>query len=130
ACRHVERGLGYAGRRRRDIDAPTIQAGERDLESLAFRSDLVRGRNLTLIEDQLAQGRGMQPHLALQLADAEAWGSQLDDESRDAARALLASAREDNVEVRDTRVRHPELRAVEDVAFILASCSAAQASHV
>ena len=61
--RHVERGLGHAGRRRRDVDAPAVQAGERDLQSLALGAEPVRGGNLALIEDQLAGGEACRPIL-------------------------------------------------------------------
>src|SRR5689334_21469473 len=84
-----------------------------------------------VLEDQLARRAGMQPHLALHLADGEARRVFLDDDRADATRAAVGiGARHHRVDIGLARARHPELRAIEDIVVAIAPRQTTNAGRV
>ena len=120
--RGVERGLADAHRLGADRGARAVENPKRDLVALAFFSQAILDRHLTVGEMERGGGRAADPELALELADGEAWEGRLHEKGRHAA---LAAALVDRREERDDRrlasVRHPELDAVQHVAVALAN---------
>jgi hypothetical protein len=87
-----------------------------DDEPLALLAQQVGGRDTCVLEDQLARGTGVDPHLALALAEREARRVLLDDERRRTAHTLLRRGqRHERVDIRLTSIGDEDLRAVQYV---------------
>src|SRR2546423_12657021 len=110
---------------------PDRSGGERDTSDIEGtesrakpRTDLatehVRLGHLAVFEDELAGIRAAEPHLVVDLSDAETLEALLDDEAADpTARALGAIIRGvHHYHVGDRAVGHPDLRSVQDPAAV------------
>src|SRR5207245_4905889 len=104
---------------------------EEELVALALLAEEVLGGDAAVLEEQLAGFAGVQAHLLLDAADAEARGSALDDERSDPAgfRFAFGDGRD------DVRIGHPgvgdeALGSVQDPAVGLALRPRARAPRV
>src|SRR5690606_20384439 len=99
---------------RADADASFVQRLDRDLVALADLAEHVLFRDAAVVHDQLDRRGRPDAELVLLLADTEAVRLPFDDESRDAAIALLGvGVREDDEHARLAAVRDPQLAAIE-----------------
>src|SRR4051794_11373076 len=103
--RVVGRALSEAEALRADAGPRAVEDPHRDAEALALLAEQVGGRDAAVVEEDLAGGRALDPHLRLDPADLEARRVGLDHEGRDARVAGLGiGLREDDVDVRDAGV--------------------------
>ncbi len=114
-ARLVERRPGRAQRAGADVDAPAVEPAHGELEALAFRADAVGGRHLAVLEDHLPRRLRVPAHLLLVGAEREPRRVLHHREGRDAAGALVARAREHEIEVGGAGAGDELLGAVEDV---------------
>src|SRR5439155_17557321 len=117
----LEEMLARADGSRGEGDAPDIEGAECRAESRAnLPAEDVRLGDLAVFEDELPGVRAAEPHLVVDLSDAEALEILLDDESSDPApRAFRPVVRGvDDDDVGDRPVRHPDLRAIQDPAAV------------
>ena len=108
----VDRALRDADRLRGGAEPRALERPERDRHAPALLADQVLRRHAHVLEQQLAGRRAADPHLVLELADAEPGPVGLDDERARAPR-LAVGDREDHVEVGDRRVGDPVLGPVD-----------------
>jgi hypothetical protein len=98
----------------------SVEDPHRDPEAFALLAEQVVYRDATVVEEQLAGGRALDPHLRLDPADLEARRVRLDHERRDARVARgRVGLREDDVDPGDTGVRDEPLGAVDHVLVAL-----------
>src|ERR687888_1594955 len=120
--RALEAGADDAACSRSDREAALVEPVHRDLEALSLLADQVLGRELDVLEEELAGRAGPDAELVLRVRRREAGRALLDDEGGDAlvlrGRVRL---REDERVVGDRGVRDPVLLAVQDVDGALAA---------
>ena len=95
ALRVLERIVGRALREpealRADPGPRAVEDPHRDLEALALLAEQVLRRDAAVVEEELAGGRALDPHLRLDPADLEAGRVRLDEEGGDALVAGVGS---------------------------------------
>jgi hypothetical protein len=120
--REVGGALGDPQRLGGDSRPRAVEDLHSDLEPVALLAHEVRRRNAAVVEEQLAGGRALDPHLRFDAPDLETGGVPLDHEARDPRVACLGiRLGEDRVEAGHASVRDKPLRPVEDVVVPLAA---------
>ena len=115
------RTLCQANRLRGNADATAVERAERNLQALPFSAENVFGGHATILENNFSGARESKAHLVFVAADAKARRGGLDEKRRDSASTDgWIGLGEDNVDVRESAVRHPALRAVQDVGIAIA----------
>ena len=112
---------------RRGAQARALERAQGDRQPLALGADQVGRGHAHVLEDRRAGRRALDAELVLELADREALAVGLDDEGAQAP-VLAVGDREDDVEVRDARVRDPVLGAVDDPLVAVADGGRAHAT--
>src|SRR5262249_9434702 len=129
--RVVRRALGEAEPLRADPRPRAVEDPHRDPEAFALLAEEVVCRHPTVVEEQLAGRRSLDPHLRLDPPDLEPRRVRLDHERRDSRVAgRRAGLRDDDVEPADPTARDEPLGAVDHVLVALEPRFGAHRSRV